>query len=182
MHTCFNLRYINNNQVVKLMNRDLSTYRCLREPRKPRDPKSTRTLGPWDRGSEGWMANTPWKIDGWNLQITHLERKIIFQTSMIMLHVNLQGSIWSAPFFCISASDLHPEFFHMQIPKKWCHIWSRRYLLQSPSFLLYQTIIFEGIPQFNFGIATFWYQNISKAHHFFWVSYSSNFQDVYFKI
>ena len=27
----------------------------------------------------------------WNLQITHLERKSIFQTSMIMFHVNLQG-------------------------------------------------------------------------------------------
>ena len=27
----------------------------------------------------------------WNLQITHLERKMIFQTSMIIFHVNLQG-------------------------------------------------------------------------------------------
>ena len=27
----------------------------------------------------------------WNLHITHLERKMIFQTSMIMFHVNLQG-------------------------------------------------------------------------------------------
>ena len=27
----------------------------------------------------------------WNLPITHLERKMIFQTSMIMFHVNLQG-------------------------------------------------------------------------------------------
>ena len=27
----------------------------------------------------------------WNLQITHLERKMIFQTSVIMFHVNLQG-------------------------------------------------------------------------------------------
>ena len=27
----------------------------------------------------------------WNIQITHLERKMIFQTSMIMFHVNLQG-------------------------------------------------------------------------------------------
>ena len=31
----------------------------------------------------------------WNLQITNLERKMIFQTSMIMFHVNLQGSIFS---------------------------------------------------------------------------------------
>ena len=27
----------------------------------------------------------------WNLQITHLERKMIFQTPMIMFHVNLPG-------------------------------------------------------------------------------------------
>ena len=27
----------------------------------------------------------------WNLQITHLERKMIFQASMLMFHVNLQG-------------------------------------------------------------------------------------------
>ena len=27
---------------------------------------------------------TPWKINGWNLQITHLERKRIFQTSMTL--------------------------------------------------------------------------------------------------
>ena len=27
----------------------------------------------------------------WNLQITHLERRMIFQTSMIMFHVNIQG-------------------------------------------------------------------------------------------
>ena len=27
----------------------------------------------------------------WNIQITHLERKMIFQTPMIMFHVNLQG-------------------------------------------------------------------------------------------
>ena len=27
----------------------------------------------------------------WNLQITHLERKMIFQTSMIVVHVNLPG-------------------------------------------------------------------------------------------
>ena len=34
---------------------------------------------------------TPWKIHGWNLPIPHLERKMIFQTSMIMFHVNLPG-------------------------------------------------------------------------------------------
>ena len=39
------------------------------------------------------VLSTPWKINGWNLQITHLERKMIFQTSMIMFHVNLPGCI-----------------------------------------------------------------------------------------
>ena len=34
---------------------------------------------------------TPWKMNGWNVPITHLERNMIFQTSMIMFHVNLQG-------------------------------------------------------------------------------------------
>ena len=38
-----------------------------------------------------WQFFTPWKINGWNLQITHLERKMIFQTCRIMFHVNLQG-------------------------------------------------------------------------------------------
>ena len=34
----------------------------------------------------------PWKINGWNLPINHLERKMIWtQTSMTMFHVNLQG-------------------------------------------------------------------------------------------
>ena len=31
---------------------------------------------------------TPWKID---MEIPHLERNMIFQTSMITFHVNLQG-------------------------------------------------------------------------------------------
>ena len=30
----------------------------------------------------------------WNVQITYLERKMIFQTSMIIFHVNLQGCIF----------------------------------------------------------------------------------------
>ena len=31
----------------------------------------------------------------WNLKITYLKRKIIFQTSIIMFHVNLQGCSFS---------------------------------------------------------------------------------------
>ena len=43
----------------------------------------------------GWYGydnlGTPRKIDMVHLQISHLERNMIFQTSMIMFHVNLQG-------------------------------------------------------------------------------------------
>ena len=46
---------------------------------------STKTSG-WKNG-----VFTPWKSNGWNLHITHLERKMIFQTFMIMVHVNLPG-------------------------------------------------------------------------------------------
>ena len=35
----------------------------------------------------------------WNLQITHLERKMLFQTSMIMFHVNLPGCLVCSIFF-----------------------------------------------------------------------------------
>ena len=34
---------------------------------------------------------TPWKINMVQLQITHLEWQMVFQTSVIMFHVNLQG-------------------------------------------------------------------------------------------
>ena len=41
----------------------------------------------------------------WNLQITHLERKMIFQTPMIMFHVNLQGCILDVFFFVFACSN-----------------------------------------------------------------------------
>ena len=47
---------------------------------------------------------TPWKINGWNLQITHLERKMIFQTSMIMFHVNLPGCKQPGSLFSLLTS------------------------------------------------------------------------------
>ena len=38
------------------------------------------------------IFGTPWKVNGWSLQITHLEMENdLNQTSMIMFHVNLQG-------------------------------------------------------------------------------------------
>ena len=46
--------------------------------------------------SSSIFRSTPWKIDV--LQITQLERNIIFQTSMIMFHVNLQGCSCSLGF------------------------------------------------------------------------------------
>ena len=48
--------------------------------------------------------STPWKMNGWNLQITHLEKTLIFQTSMIMFHVNLQGC---TPKICGESLVLH---------------------------------------------------------------------------
>ena len=42
-----------------------------------------------------WLEVHPVRLT-WNLQITLLERKMIFQTSMIMFHVNLQGCIRKA--------------------------------------------------------------------------------------
>ena len=42
----------------------------------------------------------------WNLQITHLERKMIFQTSTITFHVNLPGcNCFSTPFQDKSSSS-----------------------------------------------------------------------------
>ena len=38
--------------------------------------------------------NIPWKINGWNLRVTHLERNMIFQSSMILFHMNLEGCIY----------------------------------------------------------------------------------------
>ena len=60
---------------------------------------STLSMGPWEKKT-WWDWNWDstflqiWIHPGrltWNLQITRLERKMIFQTSMIMFHVNLQG-------------------------------------------------------------------------------------------
>ena len=58
----------------------------------------------------------PWRLT-WNLQTIHLERKMIFQTSMIMFHVNLQGCIiyklitgifellWLLSIYCLLVSS-----------------------------------------------------------------------------
>ena len=38
----------------------------------------------------------------WNLKITYLKRKIIFQTSIIMFHVNLRGSDVDVSIHCLT--------------------------------------------------------------------------------
>ena len=55
--------------------------------------------------------DTPWKINGWNLNITCLKRIIIFQTSIFGFHVNFQGCI-STTHLLLSkslASKQHPS-------------------------------------------------------------------------
>ena len=57
------------------------------------DSKWERMAGSDPAGKGGHFFN-PWIHPGrltWNIQITHLERKMIFQTPMIMFHVNLPG-------------------------------------------------------------------------------------------
>ena len=44
----------------------------------------------------------------WNIQITHLERKMIFQASMIMFHVNLPGCTLRAPNALTQRSSVSP--------------------------------------------------------------------------
>ena len=51
----------------------------------------------------------------WNLQITHLERKMIFQTSMIMFHVNRQGCTKPFWYFVYLVGTNHPHLG--------CHPW-----------------------------------------------------------
>ena len=56
-----------------------------------------RTFSPiitvhWKRWRDIWKVH-PGRLT-WNLQITHLERKMIFQTIIFRFHVNLPGCIW----------------------------------------------------------------------------------------
>ena len=53
-----------------------------------------------------------------NLQITHLERKMIFQTSMIMVHVNLPGCNFQLPSPFSNTAGLH-----FQLEKNPDHLW-----------------------------------------------------------
>ena len=55
--------------------------------------------------------NTPWKINGWNLQITHLKRNDLPSTSMTMFHVNLQGCTPMIPHFWPGWIFFHTQCF-----------------------------------------------------------------------
>ena len=60
----------------------------------------------------------PWKINGWKLQSTHLERKMIFQTSMIMFHVNLPGCtnfLSFRPFVCLQFQFRPKDCLYLQL-------------------------------------------------------------------
>ena len=58
------------------------------------------------------IRSSPWKINGRNLQITYLERNMIFQTSMIVVHVHLPGCCYYC--FLVGICLIHQEimFFY----------------------------------------------------------------------
>ena len=62
----------------------------------------------------------------WNLQITHLERKMIFQTSMIMFHVNLPGC--KRGFLDTTSQTFQVVAFRSNLPKKTMGFWHRQLL------------------------------------------------------
>ena len=76
-----------------------------------------------------WMALAPkyvrWTMDvhpgrlTWNLQSTHLERKMIFQASMIMFHVNLPECTFKTVLLRTTANNtLRPIFLSGFDPRK----------------------------------------------------------------
>ena len=78
----------------------------------PTSPQMLVALG-WKRFFEPmvgwWLKVHPGRLT-WNLQITHLERKMIFQTSMIMFHVNLPGCMLK---FLLEVCQAQPPKFKM---------------------------------------------------------------------
>ncbi len=56
-------------------------------------------------------ALTPLKFNGWNLKITKLKRKIIFifQTSIIVFHVDLPGYTFSMIFVVLASTCCQPH-------------------------------------------------------------------------
>ena len=65
----------------------------------------------------------PGRLITWNLQITHLERNMIFQTSMIMFHVDLQGCMnfsLQVPC-CLGGGNSNMFYVHPEIWGRWTH-------------------------------------------------------------
>ena len=65
----------------------------------------------------------------WNLQITHLERKMIFQTSMIMFHVNLPGCkrfFWGGPSSFQSRDESDGVTVGLFLSKVQTHLFGRK--------------------------------------------------------
>ena len=60
----------------------------------------------------------------WHLQITHLERTMIFQTSMIMFHVNLQGRTGIICCFVVSERPLLCSQLISMVSASTVRIWS----------------------------------------------------------
>ena len=79
-----------------------------------------KCLGKWEKC--GWYINEimsqkclhPGRLT-WNIQITHLERKMIFQTPMIMFHVNLQGCKICVFWFASLKFKSHIIIFFVEI-------------------------------------------------------------------
>ena len=67
--------------------------------------------------------NTPRKMNGWNLKITQLKRKIIFQTIIFRFHVNLPGctveEIWLTTWDVTNLVE-NGHIYHIN----WCRILS----------------------------------------------------------
>ena len=55
----------------------------------------------------------------WNIQITHLERNMIFQTPMILFHVNLPGLYWK--IMRSNTKNVHPKSLAME-PENWLNM------------------------------------------------------------
>ena len=61
------------------------------QPSSPLTSKFPRPIAALPMHGSSFPAGTPRKINGWNLKITYLKRKVIFQTCIFGFHVNFQG-------------------------------------------------------------------------------------------
>ena len=71
--------------------------------RKAALPKAAQPSPCWSKACNLRSSRCPWGVGGvlprkltWNLKITQLKRKIIFQTSIFGFHVNFRGCNWGS--------------------------------------------------------------------------------------